>query len=56
MASVVPSRTSADADELDRSDLPARLLAIGASARNFPRIDLRSDDDIIGYDQHGLPS
>ena len=53
---MVPSSTSVDADEFDRSDLPARLLAIGASARGLPRLDLRSDDEIIGYDQHGLPS
>ena len=51
MASVVPSSTSADADELDRSDLPARVLAIGASAHELPRLDLRADDEIVGYDQ-----
>lgn len=40
----------------DRSDLAERLLAIGASARDLPRLDLRPDDEIIGYDEHGLPT
>jgi len=40
----------------DRSDLVERLLAIGASARDLPRLDIRLDDEIIGYDEHGLPT
>ena len=40
----------------DRSDLVERLLAIGASARDLPWLDLRPDDEIIGYDEHGLPA
>jgi antitoxin VapB len=40
----------------DRSDLVDRLLAIGESARTLPRLDARSDDEILGYDEHGLPS
>ncbi len=40
----------------DRSDLVGRLLAIGASARDLPRLDLRSDDEIVGYDERGLPT
>jgi antitoxin VapB len=40
----------------DRSDLVERLLAIGDSSRGLPRLDTRSDDDILGYDEHGLPS
>jgi len=32
------------------------LLAIGASARDLPRLDIRLDDEIIGYDEHGLPT
>ena len=40
----------------DRTDLVNRLLAIGESARTLPRLDARSDDEILGYDEHGLPS
>jgi antitoxin VapB len=40
----------------DRTDLVERLLAIGESARALPRFDQRSDDEILGYDEHGLPS
>jgi len=40
----------------DRSDLVERLLAIGASARDLPRLDMRPVDEIIGYDEHGLPT
>jgi len=40
----------------DRSDLVERLLAIGASARDLPRLDTRPVDEIIGYDEHGLPT
>jgi antitoxin VapB len=40
----------------DRSDLVERLLAIGASAGDLPRLDIRLDDEIIGYDEHGLPT
>jgi antitoxin VapB len=40
----------------DRTDLVERLLAIGESARSLPRLDQRPDDEILGYDEHGLPS
>ena len=40
----------------DRTDLVERLLAIGKSARALPRLDQRSDDEILGYDERGLPS
>jgi antitoxin VapB len=40
----------------DRTDLVERLLAIGESARALPRLDQRSDSEILGYDEHGLPS
>ena len=32
------------------------LLAIGAHCAALPDIDTRSADEIIGYDQHGVPS
>jgi antitoxin VapB len=39
----------------DRTDLVERLLAIGESTRALPRLDERSDDEILGYDEHGVP-
>lgn len=55
-AVTVALRERLERQHLDRSDLVERLLAIGASARDLPRLDLRSDDEIVGYDQHGLPT
>ena len=49
-------RERLERQRVDRSDLVERLLAIGESARDLPRLDLRSDDEIVGYDQHGLPA
>ncbi len=55
-AVTVALRERLERHRTDRSDLVERLLAIGASARDLPRLDLRSDDVIIGYDDHGLPT
>jgi antitoxin VapB len=55
-AVVVALRERLQRTRIDRSDLVERLLEVGESARDLPRLDLRPDDDIIGYDQHGLPS
>ncbi len=35
--------------------LPDELLAIGAHCAALPDLDLRSADEILGYDDHGLP-
>ena len=35
--------------------LSAELLAIGARCAALPDMDIRSADEIIGYDEHGLP-
>jgi antitoxin VapB len=35
--------------------LADELLAIGAHCAALPDLDLRSADDILGYDDHGLP-
>jgi antitoxin VapB len=32
-----------------------RLMAIAEKNRALPRLDDRSDDAILGYDEHGLP-
>lgn len=34
----------------------AALMAIGKSFANLPVLDSRSDDEIMGYDEHGLPT
>jgi antitoxin VapB len=36
--------------------LAAELLEIGRRCAALPDLDLRSPDDILGYDEHGLPS
>jgi antitoxin VapB len=40
----------------NRSDVLARLRGIAEAANRLPRIDGRDPDDIVGYDEHGLPS
>ena len=41
-------------DKAGRS-LAADLLEIGARCASLPDCDARSAEDIIGYDEHGLP-
>jgi antitoxin VapB len=36
--------------------LTAELLEIGRRCAALPDLDLRTPDEIIGYDEHGLPS
>jgi antitoxin VapB len=38
-----------------RRNLARRLLAVSEGAGSLRRLDGRSDDEIIGYDEHGLP-
>ena len=38
------------------SDLKQELLLIGQRCAGLPEVDLRSIDDILGYDQYGLPN
>jgi len=35
--------------------LAAELLQIGARCAALPDLDLRDPDEILGYDEHGLP-
>ena len=37
-------------------DIAAELLAIGAHCAALSDLDLRSPDDILGYDENGLPN
>jgi antitoxin VapB len=36
--------------------LAAELLEIGRRCAALPDLDLRTPDEILGYDEHGLPS
>ena len=38
-----------------RRGVAARLMAIAERNRDRPRLDDRSEDEILGYDEHGLP-
>jgi hypothetical protein len=37
------------------SILASQILAIGARCATLPDLDVRSDDEILGYDLDGLP-
>ncbi len=39
-----------------QSPLSKRLLAIGAHCARLPDLDARSADEIMGYDERGLPA
>ncbi len=43
------------ADE-DRQELLKRLIAIAESAASIPSISDMTDDEILGYDEFGIPS
>jgi antitoxin VapB len=38
------------------NDLAAQLMEIGAHCAALPELDRRSADEILGYDENGLPS
>lgn len=40
----------------DNRPLTARLMAVGRRCAGRPVQDPRSPDDILGYDEHGVPS
>lgn len=42
--------------ERSRRSLKDELLAIGAHCAGLPDLDIRSADDILGYNQQGLPT
>jgi hypothetical protein len=49
-------RQPLDRDRRDRSRVLRRLRAVSNAGRLLPRLDDRTDDEILGYDEHGLPS
>jgi antitoxin VapB len=57
ITTVVTDALQARLDELRRSrhGLARRLLAISDDASRLPRRDDRTDDEIVGYDDDGLP-
>ena len=48
-------RMRLDVTRRERTGLARRLLAIGEASPRLPRLDNRTDDEILGYDEHGLP-
>ncbi|MGQ0623885.1 MAG: type II toxin-antitoxin system VapB family antitoxin [Sporichthyaceae bacterium] len=61
--SITQAVTIAVAERLERirgsaiaPDLTAELLAIGQRVRALPILDARTPEEILGYDEHGLPS
>ncbi len=48
-------RMRLDATRRARRGLAQRLMAISEASSKLPRLDDRSDDEILGYDEHGLP-
>ncbi len=53
-AVTVALRERLERQQVHRSDVVERLLAIGDAGRGVPRLDVRSDDEILGYDHDGL--
>ena len=49
-------RERLERERRDRSHVVVRLKAISNAGRLLPRLDDRTDDEILGYDEHGLPS
>lgn len=43
-------------EESDREERVRRLLEISAAGRALPVLDTRTPEEIIGYDEHGLPT
>lgn len=40
----------------NRKGIAARLMALSAISSSWPDKDTRSPEEIIGYDEHGLPT
>lgn len=43
-------------EKRDRRGIAAEIMRIAADAATLPVLDARSDDEIIGYDEYGLPT
>lgn len=51
----VQERLARSRRQAPTDDLEGRLLAIVRRGRSRPRLDDRSAEEILGYDEHGLP-
>jgi hypothetical protein len=49
-------QASADGEQRSSDALRAELRAIQSSYANLPVLDGRHADEILGYDEHGLPA
>lgn len=48
-------RLARQAATIDARSLEDRIKSIGRSCAALPRLDLRTDEEILGYDDSGLP-
>ena len=48
-------RLARQGSDHDRDRFVERLRRIGDDVRGYLVVDQRSDDEILGYDEHGLP-
>ena len=49
-------RLAREENDRDREVRVRRLIALSEAGRALPRRDGRTPEEIIGYDEHGLPS
>jgi antitoxin VapB len=49
-------RERLDRQRRDHAHVAERLKAVSRAGRLLPRLDDRTEDEILGYDEHGLPS
>jgi hypothetical protein len=49
-------RERVDNERREHSHIVGRLNAVSNAGRLLPRLDNRTDEEILGYDEHGLPS
>ena len=56
---MAPSIESEDADrlarELARDELAKQLRRISTESARLPLLDARPEDELLGYDDHGMP-
>jgi antitoxin VapB len=55
VAEALRERLQRVSPEHKRTGMAARLMEIGRRCASRPVLDPRSPDEIIGYDEHGLP-
>jgi antitoxin VapB len=58
--SITEAVTAALRERLDRTRrspeaVAERLMSVASAGATLPILDIRSDDEILGYDEHGVP-